>query len=280
MICSRQSTLYAAEMRAGTPEIMKTEPVGHYVSGDGFVHFCARPELWGIILWGRPTMDTAVQLGRTLMMELDPPVVPHVSVVDASRLEGADTGAFQALDWYMRTHGDRLAKQVTKLALVRPPGLPGTIVAGVYDVVPRPYPVEVFGTLAEALTWVDAPEGIEDELIAAHAEATGTPPLLGSLRALLSSKLNGITVADAAKRLSLSERSLQRKLSEYDTTFQAELGVARVRAAQRLLVDTDAPLTNIALDVGCASLQHFSALFRKHIGESPSAWRKKAKQEA
>jgi transcriptional regulator GlxA family with amidase domain len=264
-------------MQRGTPEIMGTDPVGHYVSGACFLHFCAAPELWGIILWGRPNMDVARELGRTLVLELEPTAKPHASVVDASRMEGADTGAFQALEWYMRTHGDQLAKQVLKLALVRPPGLSGAIVAGIYDVVPRPYPVEVFGTVGEALAWAGAEDAIEAELVAAHAEATGTPPLLGALRGLLSSKLTGITVAEAAKRMSLSERSLQRKLSELDTTFQAELGAARVRAAQRMLVDTDAPLTNIALEVGCASLQHFSALFRKHVGVAPSAWRKRNK---
>jgi len=42
-----------------------------------------------------------------------------------------------------------------------------------------------------------------------------------------------------------------------------------------MLADTNEPLTNIALEVGCASLQHFSALFRKHVGEAPSSWRKR-----
>ncbi len=254
---------------------MESDPVGRYVSGEGFVHFCATPALWGIILWGRPNEDTARNLGRTLLMELSPPAVPHATVVDASRLEGAEVGAFKALEWYMRTFGKQLGEQVLRLALVRPAGLSGAIVAGVYDVVPRPYPVEVFGTLGEALAWVGGPAGLEDAMSAAFTAATGTPPLLGSLRALLGEHLAGLTVAEVAKQLSLSERSLQRKLSELDTTFQAELGAARVRAAQRLLVDTDAPLTNIALEVGCASLQHFSALFRKHVGESPSAWRRR-----
>lgn len=265
-------------MQRGTPELMATDPIGHYVSGEGFAHFCASADIWGIILWGRPDEDTARRLGRTLVLELAAPAVPHAAVVDASRLEGADAGAFRALEWYMQNFGDRLAKQVLKLALVRPPGLSGAIVAGVYDVVPRPYPVEVFGTLREALAWADGPPDLEDELEAVFTEATGTPPLLGTLRALLSTKLGGMTVRDAAKRLSLSERSLQRKLGEHDTTFQAELGAARVRAAQHLLVDGDAPLTNIALEVGCASLQHFSALFRKHVGESPSRWRKRHKR--
>jgi AraC-like DNA-binding protein len=73
----------------------------------------------------------------------------------------------------------------------------------------------------------------------------------------------------------VSERTLQRKLGELGTTFQHELSEARVRVAKRLLIDSEAPVTNIALDVGCASLQHFSALFRKHEGESPSTFRKR-----
>ena len=43
--------------------------------------------------------------------------------------------------------------------------------------------------------------------------------------------------------------------------------------AMGMLVDGNAPLTAIAFDVGCASLQHFSALFRRRTQESPSAFR-------
>jgi AraC-like DNA-binding protein len=262
-------------MVRGTPEQMGTEPVGRYVSGDGFVHFCASPSLWGLILWGRPTMDVARELGRTLLLELEAPAVPHASVVDASRLDGADPGAFEALEWYMRSHGEPLARQVLQLGLVRPAGLSGALVAGIFDVVPRPFPVEVFGTLSDTLAWVGAASELEVTLGAMHAEATGTPQLIGQLRALLATRLGGITVAEAAKALSMSERSLQRRLSDQATTFQGELGAARVRAAQRLLIDGDEALTRIALEVGCASLQHFSALFRKHVGVSPSAWRRR-----
>jgi AraC-like DNA-binding protein len=42
-----------------------------------------------------------------------------------------------------------------------------------------------------------------------------------------------------------------------------------------MLVESDTPVTNIALDVGFASLQHFSAAFRKREQVSPSDYRKK-----
>ncbi|MBZ0237586.1 MAG: helix-turn-helix domain-containing protein, partial [Deltaproteobacteria bacterium] len=66
---------------------------------------------------------------------------------------------------------------------------------------------------------------------------------------------------------------LQRHLRAAGTAFQRELDAARVRVAQRLLETSRASLTEIALDVGCASPQHFSALFRRVAGQPPSAWR-------
>ena len=57
------------------------------------------------------------------------------------------------------------------------------------------------------------------------------------------------------------------------TSFQLELDAARVRLAKRLLVESDSSLTEIAYDVGCASPQHFSTLFRRVVGAPPSAWR-------
>jgi transcriptional regulator GlxA family with amidase domain len=46
-----------------------------------------------------------------------------------------------------------------------------------------------------------------------------------------------------------------------------------VRVAQQMLLETNYDLKRIAADVGCASLQHFSVLFRNLTGQAPSAWR-------
>jgi AraC-like DNA-binding protein len=73
--------------------------------------------------------------------------------------------------------------------------------------------------------------------------------------------------------MSRAPRSLQRDLTASRTSFQRELDAARVRLARRLLQDSDSPLTEIAYDVGCASPQHFSKLFRRVVGVAPSAWR-------
>jgi AraC-like DNA-binding protein len=172
---------------------------------------------------------------------------------------------------------------VTRLALVRPAGLGGAIVAGAYDVLPRPYPVEVFDAIAPAAAWVAAEAELDAERIAAllaeiHADATGGGPVVAALRGWLGAHLAEPSVAAAALALGTSERTLQRKLQEADTTFLHQVAEARVRAATRLLLDSDAPLTAIAYEVGCASLQHFSALFRKHTELSPSAYRRRHKR--
>jgi AraC-like DNA-binding protein len=280
-------------MRRATLDELAGDPAGRWVGGETFAHFCAAPTLWGVILWGRPDERQALELGRSLVLELRPPAARHASIVDASRLEGSDPAAFRAAERYLEAFGETLKTWVSRLALVRPSGMRGALVAGAYEVLPRPYPVAVFSQAGDAFAWLrtksdEAPGGPADgttgwpadgpALIASiHAEASGTQPIVGALRALLDTRLSGLGVAGAARALGLSERSLQRKLTDAGTTFNDELADARVRAAKRLLVDSDAPLTSIAFDVGCATLQHFSALFRKRTRESPSAFRKRAR---
>jgi transcriptional regulator GlxA family with amidase domain len=48
----------------------------------------------------------------------------------------------------------------------------------------------------------------------------------------------------------------------------------RVEHAQGLMLATDAPLSQIALDCGLADQAHFSRLFRRCVGETPRAWRR------
>jgi AraC-like DNA-binding protein len=48
----------------------------------------------------------------------------------------------------------------------------------------------------------------------------------------------------------------------------------RMERAQGLMLSTDAPLSQIALECGLADQAHFSRLFRRVVGESPNAWRR------
>jgi AraC family transcriptional regulator len=48
----------------------------------------------------------------------------------------------------------------------------------------------------------------------------------------------------------------------------------RIERAQGLMLSTDASLSQIAADCGLADQAHLTRLFRRALGESPSAWRK------
>jgi AraC-like DNA-binding protein len=51
----------------------------------------------------------------------------------------------------------------------------------------------------------------------------------------------------------------------------------RMEQAKRLLAETDLPLSEIALEVGCTDQSHFGALFRVHVATTPKAYRDKAR---
>jgi AraC-like DNA-binding protein len=110
-----------------------------------------------------------------------------------------------------------------------------------------------------------------DALAAADAHVAGDP-LLRLLRERLA---NGRTptLAAAARALSVSARSLQRRLGAVGTSFVKEVCRARVEHAMRLLVTTDDKLAVVAAQVGCASLASFSAMFAREVGVPPSVWR-------
>jgi AraC family transcriptional regulator len=48
----------------------------------------------------------------------------------------------------------------------------------------------------------------------------------------------------------------------------------RLERAQGLMLTTDAPLGQIALDCGLADQSHLSRLFKQFVGETPAAWRR------
>jgi len=257
---------------AADPDDYRREPEGSYLTLPQALVFCARRTLWGFALWGRPSEADMRRLVPLLACELAPDAAPHASLIDARHLEAGDPRAFAVLTKYLRANWAAFETRVTRLALVRPPGLLGATVAGFYQVAGSPYPVRVFEDLAAATSWLRAGE-LARVLEAAIASASELSPTLLELRRWLDSHLADASLARAAKSVSRAARSLQRDLAVAGTSFQHELDAARVRLARRLLVESGSSLTEIAYDVGCASPQHFSTLFRRVVGQTPSAWR-------
>src|SRR5262249_27274365 len=131
-------------------------PVGHYVAGPTCLHFFADAALCGVVFWGRPTAPHVEQLTRALVAGLSrhSPLPP--SFLGARRLPGIDAAAFEALAGFMGPRAEHFAVNVTRQAIVRPPGVLGAAVEGFYDVTRSASPsrTRVFTDPHEALAWL------------------------------------------------------------------------------------------------------------------------------
>jgi AraC-like DNA-binding protein len=263
-----------ADVKAATSlDELFADPIGRYLAGVSWLYFYAHEGLCGFVLWGRPSEEDLTRLAGALAVELG--AKPHASLVDARRVEAIEPAAYAVLGDYVAKNWDALGAAVTSLAIVRPAGYVGALAEGFYRVAAPPYPVQLFAELAPALAWLGRADDrtLERELDLLHAAAIGASPLLRDLRALLDARPGQVTLAEAARALATSERVLQRRLREEETSFRAEVALSQVRVAKDLLATRDTKLSQIASHVGCASLQHFSTLFRRLTGETPSDFR-------
>lgn len=84
----------------------------------------------------------------------------------------------------------------------------------------------------------------------------------------------GFSLQDAADGVSLSAGYLGRLFKQTaGQSFVEALTACRLKAAARMLVETDTPVAVISLEVGMENASYFSTVFRKAYGMSPSLYR-------
>lgn len=85
----------------------------------------------------------------------------------------------------------------------------------------------------------------------------------------------GLTLADVAKRLGTSERTLSRRLSEDgEQNFNQFINGLRVEAVMHAIAGgASVDLLTIALKCGFNSKASFNRAFLRHTGTTPSRWR-------
>ncbi len=80
-------------------------------------------------------------------------------------------------------------------------------------------------------------------------------------------------VSDIARRLGMSGRTLQRRLSAQNDSFQTLVDEARRQLAERLLGQTDYSLAEIAYLTGFSEQSAFTRAFKRWAGQTPRSFR-------
>ncbi len=114
-----------------------------------------------------------------------------------------------------------------------------------------------------------------DELLAARRRETSEPRIVTDVRREVAAQLanDRARVDDVATALALSTRTLQRKLAEAGTNFQAVHDAARQSLAEALLRDSQLNLTDVAFMLGYREQSSFNRACRDWFGNTPARTR-------
>lgn len=97
-------------------------------------------------------------------------------------------------------------------------------------------------------------------------------------RDLLRESHGKVRIEEAAREAALSPYHFIRLFkAAFGATPHQVLIDARLDRAKQLLLAADLPVTQICLEVGCASLGSFTTLFTRRIGLPPAAYRQRGR---
>jgi AraC-like DNA-binding protein len=121
----------------------------------------------------------------------------------------------------------------------------------------------------------DLYEVLLPELEAVLRERLGSSTLADDVRSVLRHSMSGErpSVEKVAEAMRLSPRTLQRRLTEQETSYQKLLDDMRDHTARRLLIDTDLDAGEIAFLPGFDELNSFTRAFHGWEGATPARWR-------
>lgn len=117
----------------------------------------------------------------------------------------------------------------------------------------------------------------EPELKRRLSELEADEPAVNRVRSALKELLPGgaCGISDAAKKLGMSTRTFQRKLSDEGTTFRNELNTVRELLAKHYLKNSGMPTADIAFLLGYSEINSFLRAFSEWTGMTVSDYRKK-----
>ena len=88
-----------------------------------------------------------------------------------------------------------------------------------------------------------------------------------------------LTIAELANSCDTSPTKLKRTFrSVLDTSVFQWYRTLRIEHSERLLIETDLPIAQIAASVGYANPSKFSRAFQEHTGTTPRSWRSRMRR--
>ncbi|MGB1580040.1 MAG: AraC family transcriptional regulator ligand-binding domain-containing protein [Nevskiales bacterium] len=132
---------------------------------------------------------------------------------------------------------------------------------------------------AHALTMMD--EGAQSEDKEAEGMRQVDAEFLVSLNAVVKRNLplGHVRLSEIAPQLSLSKRTLQRRLSDHGLTFHEVLEDARRSQAEQLLGNFSLSLAEIAFMLGYTEQSTFQQAFKRWTGTTPGGFRSRIKRD-
>jgi AraC-like DNA-binding protein len=106
--------------------------------------------------------------------------------------------------------------------------------------------------------------------------------IVPAVRRLVAQELrNGAPTAERiARALSMSHRTMSRRLELEQTTFNAELDAVRRELALDLVRDCSVPLAEVAFRLRFSHIESFHRAFKRWTGLTPAAYRRAGEQAA
>ena len=108
-----------------------------------------------------------------------------------------------------------------------------------------------------------------------------TPGWVTELKDIIQDQIDtNITLKEISKDLDINPTYLSREFSKYfdDLSFGDYIRKLRIDKATSYLSNSDFSLTKIAYLTGFSDQSHFTRIFRKHTGQTPSEYKKAIKK--
>ena len=116
---------------------------------------------------------------------------------------------------------------------------------------------------------------IEPLLVDALGASPASPSFSDRIATHIASSLpGGSDVAEVARAMHMSGRTLQRRLEQEGTTFSEVLDRARLDVARRALAAPATTLSDVAIQLGFSDLATFTRAFKRWTGMPPGQWRR------